>query len=497
MRSITTIHQTPNNSKLVASSEKGMRIIPYSGGVRRNSSRWGLAVLLLAKCAVGTHAAVTLWHQRDNFKDYYQRKFHGTSGIFGEGKPGSPSIFYSLGAQQDAAAACEAASTARPIRAQSEKRHQQHFVPRFSRLSKRIPSRAVDCCSDCQECMSPASMKELNCRSTLLAVPRGGHMKAGGASHSHAAETLVNGAAEAVAAATPYGIPLNVWKIIFQAMLTTINVVCWLVPLKSKKITENKLGLSLANAFSGGVFLSLAFGHLIPECVHGFHGVGSEVNEALPFMIVLAGYLLIFFVEKVAFDAHEIMHEMEEGGSSHGHSHDSKSQATENGSSGLSHQDSPSGFSGGRSAVILLGALAVHSILEMTALGLADTFGDSALLSLSIALHQPAESIALLVAFLKSGMPKPQIVQFLSIFSCMGPIGVAIGMAVNNFASPVVDATMLAVVAGTFVYVGATEVIPEEWEDSEHKWKKFFALISGIVSIFAITQYTMTLEEGF
>lgn len=107
---------------------------------------------------------------------------------------------------------------------------------------------------------------------------------------------------------------------------------------------------------------------------------------------------------------------------------------------------------------------------------------------------QPAESIALLVAFLKSGMPKPQIVKFLSIFSCMGPIGVAIGMAVNNFASPVVDATMLAIVAGTFVYVGATEVIPEEWEDSEHKWKKFFALIGGICSIFAITQYTMTLE---
>lgn len=41
-----------------------------------------------------------------------------------------------------------------------------------------------------------------------------------------------------------------------------------------------------------------------------------------------------------------------------------------------------------RAAVILLGALAVHSILEMMALGLADTFGDCALLTLSIALHQ-------------------------------------------------------------------------------------------------------------
>jgi zinc transporter 1/2/3 len=48
-------------------------------------------------------------------------------------------------------------------------------------------------------------------------------------------------------------------------------------------------------------------------------------------------------------------------------------------------------------------------------------------------------------------------------------------------------------VAGTFVYVGATEIIPEEWEDSRHKWKKFAALMTGIVGIAGITQYTMSL----
>jgi zinc transporter 1/2/3 len=312
--------------------------------------------------------------------------------------------------------------------------------------------------------MSPASLKQCG-----LVIPRGGHI------HVHSSSPTE-------AALLPLGIHLNLWKIIFQTLLTTINVLCWLLPLRSKKITSNKLALSLANAFSGGVFL--AFGHLIPECVEGFHhSISGEFNDALPYMIVLGGYLLIFFVEKVAFDAHEIMHEME-----HGHHHHK-----EEGQNGELRRQSSSGT--GRGAVILLAALAVHSILEMTALGLADTFGDSALLTLSIALHQPAESIALLVAFLKSGMSKSEIVRFLSIFSCMGPIGVAIGMAVNNFASPLVDAVMLAVVAGTFVYVGCTEVIPEEWEDSEHKWKKFFALMSGIVSIFAITHYTLSLES--
>ncbi|OEU18003.1 Zinc/iron permease [Fragilariopsis cylindrus CCMP1102] len=293
----------------------------------------------------------------------------------------------------------------------------------------------------------------------------------------------------------PYNIPLNGWKIIFQTFLTILNVVCWLVPLKSKSFGENKLALSLANAFSGGVFLSLAFGHLIPECVHGFSSntgglVGGLMsNEATPYMLVLSGYMLIFFVEKVAFDAHGALHEME-------HAQDNTNKVKGNNKkNGVAHTHSKDAQqqNSGRSAVILLAALAVHSILEMAALGLSDTFSDSALLTVSIALHQPAESIALLVAFLKSGMPKNQIIVFLSIFSLMGPIGCGLGIVVNEFADPIVDSIMLAVVAGTFVYVGATEVIPEEFEDSDNKWKKFTALMSGIISIFAITQYTMTL----
>ena len=292
---------------------------------------------------------------------------------------------------------------------------------------------------------------------------------------------------------TPYGLPLNVWKVLFQAALTGINVACWLIPLRSKQVVDNPLALSLANAFSGGVFLALALGHLIPECLHGFP---ADWNETTPFYLVLAGYLLIFFVEKVAFDAHDILHEMQSGGGGgdhHSHGHGKKETtvaATTNGDANAA------AASTGRSAIILLGALGVHSILEMMALGLADTFRDGALLTASIALHQPAESIALLVAFLKSGLTHQEILTYLSIFSCMGPIGVALGMAVNEYAAPVVDAAMLAVVAGTFVYVGATEVIPEEWEDSKHKWKKFAALMTGIISIAGITQYTMSLGGG-
>lgn len=353
---------------------------------------------------------------------------------------------------------------------------------------------AEDCCVGCSHCMDPKTFA-----AKCPEIPRGGNLDP------------LSQAATAATAATmtaPYGIPLNAWKVIFQALLTTMNVFCWLIPLRSKKISENKLALSLANAFSGGVFLSLAFGHLIPECVEGFAEVASEnLSHTTPYMLVLVGYLLIFFVEKVAFDHDDLMEALGPGSESespqsesllsHGSSHESQRQlkAQENGVD-QQQQATETGSSSGRSALILLGALAIHSVLEMMALGLSRNFGDCALLSLSIALHQPAESIALLVAFLKSGMPKEEIFQFLAVFSCMGPIGVLLGMIVSEFAAPIVESVMLAIVAGTFVYVGATEVIPEEWEDSENKWKKFLALMSGIVAIMVITQYTMSLENS-
>lgn len=57
---------------------------------------------------------------------------------------------------------------------------------------------------------------------------------------------------------------LNVIKMLLQMCLTTLNVACWLVPMKIRSFVESKRAISMANAFSGGVFLSLAFGEVDP-----------------------------------------------------------------------------------------------------------------------------------------------------------------------------------------------------------------------------------------
>ena len=92
------------------------------------------------------------------------------------------------------------------------------------------------------------------------------------------------------------------------------------------------------------------------------------------------------------------------------------------------------------------------------ALGMASDLPSALLMAASIALHQPAESIALLVALVKSSMKQRDVIRWLGLFSLVGPIGVLLGGYINEIASPLVEGALVAVTAGTFLYVGATEV---------------------------------------
>ena len=99
------------------------------------------------------------------------------------------------------------------------------------------------------------------------------------------------------------------------------------------------------------------------------------------------------------------------------------------------------------------------------ALGIARDKTSATFMAASVALHQPAESLALLVAFLKSGMPTASIVKWLGLFSLVGPLGVCLGIYLSRVATPLVDAAVVAATAGTFMYVGMTEVVGEEFEE--------------------------------
>lgn len=255
-------------------------------------------------------------------------------------------------------------------------------------------------------------------------------------------------------------------KLGLAVALCCFNAACWALPLRFRRLTSSERALGAASTFSGGVFLALAFGHMLPEAALGFGEVNAhESAMRLACCWTLAGYLLIWAVERIASANEEAR-----------------------GSSGMS-------------AAILLGALGVHSILETMALAVARTKFAAWLVAASIALHQPAESIALLVSLIRAGLNGKKLLRLLLIFTAMGPIGSLTGLFLHgSFSStpigPVLDGTLLALTAGTFVFVGATEVIPEEFEaDKQHKKLKTVALIAGVALMSLFTMLSERLEQ--
>ena len=109
--------------------------------------------------------------------------------------------------------------------------------------------------------------------------------------------------------------------------------------------------------------------------------------------------MLVLWLEKVAFFS--IHHDIESSSSSGG-AGGSSSSSSSNGEEGDSH-----------SAKVLLFAMSVHSLLETLALGLSKDTSAAVMMAASIGLHQPAETLALLVSFLKTGMSHANIIIYL------------------------------------------------------------------------------------
>ena len=120
------------------------------------------------------------------------------------------------------------------------------------------------------------------------------------------------------------------------------------------------------------------------------------------------------------------------------------------------------------------------------------------LLAASIGLHQPAESVALLVALVKAGLSKPQITALLGAFTAVGPLGLACGLAAKDMAGGLAEPLLVALTAGTFIYVGATEVVAEKIESHEvaGKWPKFLSMSTGMGLIAAVIALTERLEAS-
>ncbi len=267
------------------------------------------------------------------------------------------------------------------------------------------------------------------------------------------------------------------------------------LPFLITSFKTNKTLVSLANCLAGGIFLCAGLLHIIPEAQeswekatksvqsvnpdlqHGDHSEG-EPFPTIPFAIMVSFSLLLLF-DRVILPGH--------------HSHEAPSLKASMAPS--SQADNDNDIEGnlakplddshehehGQSIgpYMLVAAMGFHAFFEGLALGLIDEFSGFLGFFAAIIFHKWAEAAAIGIGFLTAGTKKLPTIISLGVFSALTPIGVATGILFSN-ADEKVKAILMAVSAGTFLYIAIAEILAEEFNSKVNAVKKYVAFVLGM-----------------
>lgn len=133
---------------------------------------------------------------------------------------------------------------------------------------------------------------------------------------------------------------------------------------------------------------------------------------------------------------------------------------------------------------ILMIALAVHAVFEGLALGLTAELKDTINITIAILIHKGAAGSSLGISLVKTFPNDFKLCRWLVfIFAIASPLGVAIGMILKDYAGEMVQIVFTCLAAGSFVYIGCSEIIVEEFSIPGNRLLKLFFFLLGAAII--------------
>eukprot|EP00170_Pyropia_yezoensis_P003283 contig_13666_g3290 len=133
-------------------------------------------------------------------------------------------------------------------------------------------------------------------------------------------------------------------------------------------------------------------------------------------------------------------------------------------------------------------SVAIHVVFESLSLGLGSSWPVVLNTFLAIAAHKWATAASLGVKFEKERLRLMQSVVLIVLWSAVTPAAAGIGAAIDGGVSDKVTGVLLALSAGTFLYIGALEVNAEEFvEDKRDRLLKALVTTLGVGVIMAVT----------
>lgn len=314
---------------------------------------------------------------------------------------------------------------------------------------------------------------------------------------------------------------------IIMTVVMFLEVFIGLIPHKCEACRKSVYPLSFLNCFSAGIFISIAFVHVLPDTTEEYMEWAETegYNEAfpLPTFMAMIGYVFILLIDKVIARAYHIDEEKEVL-VDHCEKKDCKDgekceevvkDANKVGPADAVTAEAPvvveehkahetpaaidrtttqlvrdeddthtvaENAVSKTSGVVLCLALGVHAFFEGISFGMMPTADQAGQLAFGILIHKGSSVISLGGALSRSGFSFKTVFCFLLIFAVSAPIGIAIGMNIED-ASPIVTTIFMGISAGTFLYVASSEIIVNEFARGKHQIWKFIFVVLGATLI--------------
>jgi zinc transporter ZupT len=210
--------------------------------------------------------------------------------------------------------------------------------------------------------------------------------------------------------------------------------------------------------FSAGAVIGLAFFDLLPEAIE----MGGD-NVGLITILIASGFLLYMVIDRI-FGIHT--------------------------HSGLDeeHPDLESPKEHSKRGVIRAGSLSFHSFLDGIGIGLAFQISNTLGIVVAIAVlgHDFCDGINTVTAMIKNGATRKRAINWLWVDALAPVVGI---LTTFLFSVPEDKFGMiLALFCGFFLYMGATDLIPESYH-SHPNWKTTLMTIVGAAFLLLIISF--------
>ncbi len=213
---------------------------------------------------------------------------------------------------------------------------------------------------------------------------------------------------------------------------------------------KDKLHLILG--FSAGAVIAVAFFDLLPEALEL---AGESYDSGFVIKIVAIGFVVYLLLDRLVF--------------AHNHSHDEESEV------GHAHR----GWLGA-------GSLSIHSFLDGVAIGLAFQVSSAVglVVTTAVLVHDFSDGINTVNMILRSKGNRREAFTWLSLDALAPVLGIFAAQFFTLEESTL--GLILALFAGFFLYIGASDLLPESHHNHPTYWTTFMTVLGMGVLYLAI-----------